>query len=376
MVNEASVLQALRQVKEPVSHRDIVDLQMVRNTVVMGQRVAVTIALPNAGNPAERLMLQEVYNTLIALPGVQAVDVNDMPMSAQQRKALEQRLHADAGGQPAVPVVPVNIPGGGFSTDGKKPEPQSMPRQLSPVKQVIGVLSGKGGVGKTMVTALLAAELHRRGFTVGVQDADITGASIPKVLGVHKRLKKIPEGIAPSLSAGGIRVVSANLMLRNPDDPVAWRGSRIGQILTDLWRDVVWGPLDFLLVDMPPGTSDAALTVLHDMPLAGVLMVTMPQDLASLIVRKAVNMTKELHVPLLGIVENMSYFICPESGRKHYIFGPSHVESVLQQAGVPLLATLPIRPEVAQAADRGVIEQVTVPEIAELATNLLARLEA
>ena len=212
-------------------------------------------------------------------------------------------------------------------------------------------------MGKSLVTALLAVALRRQGKRVGVFDVDITGASIPTLFGLNgARMKSSPEGIIPVQTEGGIRIVSANFMLRNPDDPVAWRGSRIAQLITDLWRDVVWGPLDYLLFDFPPGTSDAQLTVMMDLPLQGLIMVTTPQELATLIVRKAVKMSRDMGAPLLGVIENMSYFVCPDTGAKHEIFGPSHAAEVAAKANAPLLAQFPIDPALAQAADAGQLE--------------------
>jgi Mrp family chromosome partitioning ATPase len=234
------------------------------------------------------------------------------------------------------------------------------------IQKVIAVMSGKGGVGKSFVTSHLAASLVRNGYRVGILDADITGPSIPMLFGLHGHAETGAFGIEPLESASGIRIISMNLLLAAEDQPVIWRGPMVGKAITQLWGDVMWGDLDYLLVDLPPGTSDAALTTMQSLPLNGIVMVTTPQGLANLIVRKAVHMTQTVGVPILGVVENMAYFACPDTGKRHFIFGPSHAGEVAAAAGAPLLAQLPIDPEISAQCDSGEVERVRLSETTDL----------
>ncbi len=228
---------------------------------------------------------------------------------------------------------------------------------LSEVKHVIAVLSGKGGVGKSFVTGALAIELSRRGHTVGILDADITGPSIPKMMGMSgKRASGLGKLLLPEISATGIKVMSSNLLLERETDPVLWRGPVIAGAIRQFWSDTSWGPLDYLLVDMPPGTGDVALTVFQSLPVDGIVVVTSPQDLVSMIVAKAVNMAEKMHVPVLGIIENMSYITCPDCGRKIEVFGQSNLDEVAAGYGLKVLGRLPIDPALAAACDDGTIE--------------------
>jgi Mrp family chromosome partitioning ATPase len=230
------------------------------------------------------------------------------------------------------------------------------------IQRVVAVMSGKGGVGKSFVTGLLAATLARDGYRVGILDADITGPSIPMLFGLHGPVKPGTVGIQPLQSETGIKVISMNFLLASEDQPIIWRGPLIGKAITQLWGDVMWGDLDYLFVDLPPGTSDAALTTMQSLPLNGIVMVTTPQGLATMIVRKAVHMAQSVGVPIIGVVENMAYFVCPDTAKRHFIFGPSHAEEVTLTAGAPLLAQLPIVPTVSTLCDVGAIEKVNLAE--------------
>lgn len=240
---------------------------------------------------------------------------------------------------------------------------QAAPQQfeennLSEVKHVIAVLSGKGGVGKSLVTGALAVELSRAGNKVGILDADITGPSIPKMLGMSgRRAHGIGNLLLPEISTRGIKVMSSNLLLANETDPVLWRGPVIAGAIRQFWSETSWGPLDYLLVDMPPGTGDVALTVFQSLPVDGIVVVTSPQDLVSMIVAKAVNMADKMNVPVLGVVENMSYVECPDCGKKIEVFGQSHLDEVAAQYGVDVLGRLPINPAFAAMCDAGTIEE-------------------
>ena len=240
----------------------------------------------------------------------------------------------------------------------------------SKVKKVIGVVSGKGGVGKSLVTSLSAAMMNRRGHSVGVLDADMTGPSIPMCFGVHERAKANAFGIIPAESTGGVKLMSVNLFLDDETQPVVWRGSIIANTVKQFWTDVVWGDVDYMFVDMPPGTGDVPLTIFQSLPVDGIIVVTSPQDLVSMIVAKAVNMAKMMDVPIIGLVENMSYFRCPDCGKEHKIYGESNIDSIAAAQDIKVLAKLPIMPEVAAACDKGEIEKIDLPELAALAGAL------
>jgi Mrp family chromosome partitioning ATPase len=231
-------------------------------------------------------------------------------------------------------------------------------------------MSGKGGVGKSSVTACLASAMAKKGYKVGIMDADITGPSIPTAFGVHGMATGTQAGIDPVLSAGGIKLISLNLLTANETDPVIWRGPVIANVVTQFWQDVVWGDVDYMFVDMPPGTGDVPLTVFQSLPVDGVIVVTSPQDLVSMIVTKAVNMAKLMNVPVLGLVENYSYFQCPDCGAKHSIFGESHLDKVAAELEVPVLARLPMDPDLAALFDAGKIEQVERNYLQEVADRL------
>ena len=235
---------------------------------------------------------------------------------------------------------------------------------MSSVKHVIGVVSGKGGVGKSLVSGLIAADAARKGLKVGILDADITGPTIPHMFGFnHVGITAQNNLLVPARTKEGIEVMSINLLLRNPDDPVIWRGPVIGGCVKQFWNEVVWGELDVLVVDMPPGTGDVALTVFQSIPVDGVVIVASPQDLVATIVGKAVNMAKSMDVPVLGLVENMSYFECPDCGKKHYIFGDSHIDEVAEKYGVDVLARLPMNPDFAAMCDEGKVMDIPNPGI-------------
>lgn len=249
-------------------------------------------------------------------------------------------------------------------------EPESLQQPLRPgsrVDKVIAVVSGKGGVGKSTVSAMLATAMQRTGRRAGVLDADITGPSIPKAFGVSECASADEEGIYPAVTESGIQIMSVNLLLEHEDDPVLWRGPIIAGAVKQFWTDVVWENVDYLFVDMPPGTGDVPLTVFQSLPVAGVVVVTSPQELVGMIVDKAVNMADMMHVPVLGIVENMAYYTCPDCGKQHAIFGESHIEAIAAKHGIPNTAKLPIDPAIAAACDAGRIEDVQGDWLSSLA---------
>ena len=237
----------------------------------------------------------------------------------------------------------------------------------SSVKKVIGVVSGKGGVGKSLVTSLLASEMQRRGYNAAVLDADITGPSIPKAFGITEQARGTEEYLLPVTTHTGLQVMSINLILENETEPVVWRGPVIAGVVTQFWTDVLWTDVDYMFVDMPPGTGDVPLTVFQSLPIDGVVIVTTPQDLVSMIVAKAVNMAKLMNVPVLGIVENMSYYKCPDCGKEHAIFGESKVDKVAKEFGIENTARLPIDPVIAAMVDAGEVESVDGGNISGIA---------
>ena len=227
---------------------------------------------------------------------------------------------------------------------------------LSSVKKVIGVVSGKGGVGKSLVTSLLAVTFNRRGLSAAILDADVTGPSIPKAFGVKEKAHGTEQYIIPAVTKTGIQMISVNLLLENETDPVVWRGPVIAGTVKQFWTDVIWKDVDYMFVDMPPGTGDVPLTVFQSLPLDGIVIVTSPQELVSMIVSKAVNMAKLMDIPILGIVENMSYVECPDCGRKINVFGESKTDAVAAEFGLKVLAKLPLDPVLAGNCDNGLIE--------------------
>ncbi len=250
---------------------------------------------------------------------------------------------------------------------------ESLLAKLNPhssVKKVIAVVSGKGGVGKSTVTSMLAVAMARKGKRVGVLDADITGPSAPKAFGVSECQGASEDGLYPALTRSGIQVMSINLLLDNPGDPVLWRGPVIAGAVKQFWTDVIWEDVDYMFVDMPPGTGDVPLTVFQSLPVDGIVIVTSPQDLVSMIVAKAVKMANMMHIPVLGLVENYSYLQCPDCGKKINVFGKSHVDEVAKEFGLPVLAHLPIDPAVAEAYDAGLMETVSTENVSDVINKI------
>jgi len=334
------VMQALSRVHDPELGRDLVSLNMVRNLLIEDEAISFTLQLTIPGCPLKDHMAKEAREALMALPGVKIVNINFGSMTEDERKQV---------------------------LNNRK---RSLPKlnTMNKIERVFSVMSGKGGVGKSSVTAMLAVEFARQGHKVGILDADITGASIPKLFGLPAGgLRGGDLGILPAITPSGIRIVSSNLMLKEEDTSVAWRGPLIAGMIEKFWNDVLWGRLDYLLVDLPPGTSDATITVMQNLPVNGVMLVTTPQELSGLVVRKAAHLLNRLDIPILGIVENMSYFRCPGCEQEYAIFGPSHAEQLAIDFNTPLVARLPIDPDIAQLCDQGKVEQIQIPEISALA---------
>jgi len=333
MLSKEKIIKVLSQINDPELHRSLTDLNMVRQVQINGGSVEVTIALTMPTCPFRAQIRSDVQAAVAALPEVRQVTVEFSAMTDEERKSLF----------------------------GKPEEGSAV--QYNHIQRVVAVMSGKGGVGKSLVTGLLAASLAGAGYQVGILDADITGPSIPMLFGLRGPVEPGPVGIRPLQSLSGIKVISMNFLLECEDRPIIWRGPLIGRAITQLWGEVMWGDLEYLLVDLPPGTSDASLTTMQSLPVSGIVMVTTPQNLASMIVRKAVHMAQTLQTPIVGVVENMAYFVCPDSGKPHFIFGPSHADAVAKAAGAPLLAQLPLDPTVAALCDAGEIESVHLEEM-------------
>ena len=324
MVTEEQVRTALRQVFVPTAEQSIIDLNLVRKVTVADKKITVTLA-----------------STALA------AEVQDF-VAAGVKSALQQFKNN------AVQVDFV----------------EAKPEELNDIKNIVAVMSGKGGVGKSLVTALLAIALKREGKNVGILDADITGASIPRMFGITTRPFGSETGLLPVVSQSGIEVMSMNLLLPQEDSAVIWRAPLLSKAISQFWTDVVWGKLDCLLIDLPPGTADAPLTVMQSIPITGVIIVSTPQGLVEMIVKKAVDMARKMDKPILGIVENMSYFYVPETNKKYEIFGASKGESLAESAQAPLLGQLPIDPEFAHLCDNGAIEHYSGESLGLLGKSL------
>lgn len=331
MVQKVAILQALRSVKDPELERDIVSLNFIADVKIEENNVIVYFRPDTAKCPLLDQFTAEIKRTVSQVEGVQKVDVviekpkQDEPVNSEEQFGGVQ--------------------------------------DLNHVKKVIAVMSGKGGVGKSLVTGLLAVSLRRKGYRVGILDADITGPSIPKMFFAGRpEISYTPRAILPPVSSTGIKVMSINLLLKNDDDAIVWRGPLVAKAIKQFWTDTLWADLDYFIVDLPPGTSDAPLTVMQSLPMSGILLVTSPQGLAGMVVRKAANMATQIGVPILGIVENMSFFRAPDTGNEYEIFGPSHADETANTLEVPVLARLPIDSNIAILCDQGKVEECQIPE--------------
>ncbi len=361
MLDKNKIVEGLRNVLDPEIGINIVDLNMVRNVSINDGNVAVTIALTVPHCPMAKTLQADVDKALKRIEGVSSVSVETTSMSKQELENLRGMLQARA----STPTTPAEKGGAGSGIErlGKKG-----------IRNIFAIISGKGGVGKSFVTSMLASELRRQGYEVGVLDADLTGPSIGKVFGLHERPVKSPGGsIQPVTTKTGIKVMSINLILEDPTMPVIWRGPIVNSVIRQLYWDVDWGDLHYLLVDLPPGTSDAPLTVFQSLPLDGVIVVSSPQDLASMIVGKAVNMAKKMDGPLMGLVENMSYLVCPHCNENIPVFGPPQGERLSRDMGIPFLGGIPLDPAIARLSDEGKIEEYSSPVFEMVARELRLR---
>ena len=343
MVTREQVMEALKEVQDPELKRDLVSLGMVSAVDISEDEVRVTLALTSPNCPMKDRIVSDARQAVLKT-GAREVTVGVVEMSPEHKQRLSQ---------------------------GSKPSGGAA--ELNQVRHVLAVMSGKGGVGKSMVSGMLALALRRAGHRVGILDADITGPSIPKMFFPNPpRPESSPTAILPPRSRSDIAVMSINLLLEAPDQAVIWRGPLIGRAIQQFWGDVLWGELDYLVVDLPPGTSDAPLTVMQSLPLSGIVLVTTPQDLAGMVVRKAAQMARQLNVAILGLIENMSVFVCPDNGKEYAIFGPSHAQEIAAAIGTPLLGRLPILPEASSLCDSGRIDELPDEPFARIAEQIIA----
>ncbi len=343
MITKEQVLDVLKNVIDPELHRDIVDLGMVREIDIQDTTIKVTIALTIPNCPLRDKISQDAVEAVDALSDDVTTEIILTSMNEDERESLRTKLQS-----------------------GRKEQSSSIAGNLNRVKTVIAVMSGKGGVGKSSVAAMLAVGLRRAGLRIGVLDSDITGPSVPKLFGVHEPPMSGPLGIVPPQSSTGVKIMSINLMLQNEEDAVIWRGPLITSAINQFWNDVFWGDLDALVVDMPPGTSDAALTVMQGLPVTGIILVTTPQDLAEMVVRKAAHMAQHMDIPLIGVVENMSYVVCPKCGECFELFGTGNSKAIADAFNTKFLGKMGIDPNLSKLGDQGKIEEYENSDMAEV----------
>lgn len=330
MPTEEQIRTTLEEVLVPGVMRNLVQLNLVRKIMVSDQKADITLASTALNPETQDWLRSKISNVVKKLP-----EINEANVTFTEAK----------------------------------------PKEVNNVSYVVAVMSGKGGVGKSLVAALLSIALARQGKEVGILDADITGPSIPKMFGLSgARPSGSDTGISPVLSKTGISIMSINLVLEHEDDAVIWRGPLIGKAIQQFWEDVLWGRLDYLIVDLPPGTADAPLTVMQSLPVSGTVIVLSPQELAAMVVRKAIKMVKQMNIPIIGIVENMSYFVQPDSGEKLEIFGKSKGGEMAKSAETTLLAQIPIDPKLAELCDKGEIERYSSDIFDILSQNFIQAL--
>jgi Mrp family chromosome partitioning ATPase len=357
MPTKEEITERLREVIDPEIGINIVDLSMVKGMTIAGDTIAINIALTVKGCPLANTLEKDITRIVGEMAGVKRVVVQMSSMSKEELNALGARLQEMKSKQKS--------PGkaAGMSAGIDKLERKG-------IEKVIAVMSGKGGVGKSFVTSMLAIQLRKEGYKVGVLDADITGPSVAKIFGLSGKPFADEGGVVPKESESGIKIISMNLLLDTPDTPVIWRGPIINGVIRQLFNDVSWGDLHYMLVDLPPGTGDAPLTVFQSLPVDAVVIVTTPQDLAMLIVKKSINMAKQMNIPIAGIVENMSYMKCPHCSEKIEMFEESGIEETSHNLGIPFLGKLPFDPKINRMSDAGNLERYSSEEIEEFARKI------
>jgi hydrogenase maturation protease len=331
MPTQKQIMKNLEKVLIPGVMRSVDKMNLVRDIKIADHKVDITLASAALAPEIQEWLKSDIKDVIGKLNGIDEIVINFI--------------------------------------DGK-------PKDLNEVKHIIAIMSGKGGVGKSLVAGLTAIALRRQGYEVGILDADITGPSIPKMFGIAQRPGGSDTGLLPVVSKSGIEVMSINLFLPSKDDAIIWRGPLIGKAITQFWEEVLWGKLDYLIIDLPPGTADAPLTVMQMLPISGVIIVFTPQDLTAMIVRKAVKMVQQMEKPVMGVVENMSYLYVPEIDKKIEIFGKSRGEEMAKAASAPLLAQLPVDPKLAKLCDEGQIERYDAEVMNQLGQSLSSIVKA
>ncbi|MDP6641220.1 MAG: Mrp/NBP35 family ATP-binding protein [Nitrososphaerales archaeon] len=359
-LDKKAVLEALKPVMDPELKMSIMDLGMVKEVRVENDDVYVKIALTAEGCPLVDKIRTDVS---AALRNASSVKIEFETMSKEELEVVRAKIQKKSSVENKVPV------------SNQQPVTGITKMSKAGIRNIIAIASGKGGVGKSFATAILATEIVKRGYHVGILDADITGPSMAKVFGLTERVTGSPTGILPAQTKLGIKVISMNLVLEKPDDAVVWRGPILNQVIRQMYSDVDWGDLHFLLVDLPPGTSDSPLTVYQSMPVNGSVIITTPQDLALMIVKKAIRMATTMKIPILGLVENMSYFNCPSCNEHLSIFGRSKGEENSKEIGIPFLGVIPLDPEIPKLSDLGHIEDYSNPDIVSLVDKILENLK-
>jgi Mrp family chromosome partitioning ATPase len=364
LANKDEIINNLKQVIDPEIGLNIVDLGMVKDVAISEGSVTVTIALTVRGCPLANTIEKDISRILGEMKGIENVSIQMTSMTKEELNVLGARLQEMRAKERGVGKA------AGLSAGIDKMERKG-------IEKIIAVMSGKGGVGKSFVTSILAIELRRQGYNVGILDADITGPSIAKIFGLSGKPFADENGVIPKESETGIKIISMNLLLDTPDTPVIWRGPIINGVIRQLFNDVNWGDIHFMVVDLPPGTGDAPLTVFQSLPVDAAVIVSTPQDLAMLIVRKSINMARQMNIPIAGLVENMSYMICPHCSNKIEMFEELGLEKVANGLKVNFLGRLPFDPKINRLADKGKLEQYSSPateEFTRLVREEIARL--
>ena len=367
-LTKKTVLEALKPVMDPELDMSIVDLGMVKDIKVEKNNVHVTIALTVSGCPLVNKIREDITN---ALKQASSVKIDFTSMSEEELDVVREKLRNRSLSENK------NYEHNNKPLPGSTKQPATGISKLSKpgIRNIIAVSSGKGGVGKSFVTAMIASEMAKRGFHVGILDADITGPSIAKIFGLNTRATGSPTGILPVETRIGIKVISMNLVLEKPEDALVWRGPILNSVIRQMYTDVEWGDLHFLLIDLPPGTSDAPLTVYQSIPVNGSVIVTTPQDLALMIVKKAIRMTKTMNIPILGLIENLSYLQCPKCNEHLTIFGQTKGKINAKDLDIPFLGAIPLDPDIARLSDEGKIEEYSNPEMVVVVDKILANLK-
>jgi Mrp family chromosome partitioning ATPase len=343
MVDKSQVVEALRKVVDPEIGVNIVDLNMLRGIRIRGKSVSVTIALTVPSCPLVDKIKADVEDAIRGIKGVERAEVQFTSMTEEEREEIFSRFDPRK--------VVMKLPKMG-------------------IRHIVAVTSGKGGVGKSVVTGLLAVNFRRLGFDVGILDGDLTGSSIAKIFRMD-RVVIDSSGITPAVTNLGIKILSMNLILERAEDPVIWRGPLINKALKELYLGAKWGSLDYLVIDLPPGTSDAPLTIFQAFPIDGIVVVTSPQELVGMVVGKAINMAKRMGVRILGLIENMSYFECPKCGERMELYGTSRGDVVAKRQGIPFLGAMPVDPRISRLCDSGRIENYNSPLFTKIAKKVL-----